>query len=327
MLTVQPAAGGAATMTYNGDFMRRKREDASSTAKYVWDGAQVLLDTDAGDATVARYTLAPFGYGDLVSQRRSNASAFYHFDSLGSTGALTDASEAITDTYLYDAWGVAKASSGSTANAHRYVGRLGYAQDAALAGYYLRRRYYLPAAGRFVSRDANSRDWYAYALNAPLGSVDPSGLQAGCTGAADPSARNAVRSACYLFWSQRGRRCAYTCASARTVNCMRTWCSSPNYRCVDPSDKWCCPVPPRPKDEEWCTYLYCNQNHPDPNGQMTWCPFSFSETSRCATPWWRVNMVYHELLHICGCCDEERAKAVAGCLADCLETVYAPQAR
>jgi YD repeat-containing protein len=57
VLTVQTAAG-VVTMIYDGDHMCRKRQDASCTAKYVWDGAQVLLDTDAGDATVARYTLA-----------------------------------------------------------------------------------------------------------------------------------------------------------------------------------------------------------------------------------------------------------------------------
>ena len=96
VLTISPASGGVVTMTYDSDLMRRKREDGASTAKYVWDGAQVLLDTDAADATVARYTLAPFGYGDLVSQRRSNASALYHFDALGSTRALTDSSEAFT---------------------------------------------------------------------------------------------------------------------------------------------------------------------------------------------------------------------------------------
>jgi hypothetical protein len=34
--------------------------------------------------TQAEYTLQPMTYGNLLSQRRSNASSFYHFDALGS---------------------------------------------------------------------------------------------------------------------------------------------------------------------------------------------------------------------------------------------------
>jgi YD repeat-containing protein len=151
VLTVLPSAGGTVTMTYDGDHMRRKREEGASAAKYVWDGAQVLLDTDAGDATVARYTLAPFGYGDLVSQRRSGATSLYHFDSLGSTRALTDASEAITDTYLYEAWGAVRATAGETPNPWRYMGNLGCAREESVSGYYLRRRHYRAEVGRFLT--------------------------------------------------------------------------------------------------------------------------------------------------------------------------------
>jgi RHS repeat-associated protein len=111
------------------------------------------METDAADATQARYTLAPFGYGDLVSQRRSNATSFYHSDMLGTTRALTAADQSLTDTYAYTAFGSRVASSESTANPYRYVGKLGYYQEAALDGCYLRRRYYTPGTGRFVSRD------------------------------------------------------------------------------------------------------------------------------------------------------------------------------
>ena len=165
MSTVSPASGGVVTMIYDGDFMRRKREDGASTAKYVRDGAQVLLDTDASDATVARYTLAPFGYGDLLSQRRSNASAFYHFDPLGSTRALTGSDEGVTDTYLYDAWGVTRASGETAINPWRHVGRLGYLREGAIEACLLRRRLYLPRLGRFVSREpaGDGEVPYAYA--------------------------------------------------------------------------------------------------------------------------------------------------------------------
>jgi len=116
LTVVQTPAGARVTMTYDGTHMRRRREEGDSTAKYLWDGTQILLETDAGDTTVARYTLAPFGYGDLLSQRRSNASSFYHFDAIGSTRALTAADQSTTDTYLYEAFGTLRTSSGTTTN-------------------------------------------------------------------------------------------------------------------------------------------------------------------------------------------------------------------
>jgi RHS repeat-associated protein len=178
VLTAQPSSGDPVTMTYDADHMRRQRAEGAATARYLWDGAQILMDLDGSDATVARYTQAPFGYGDLLSQRRSNATSFYHFDALGSTRALTESDEDISDTYLYDAWGVLKASTGSTINPYRYVGKLGYLREAALDGYLLRRRYYREGMGRFVSVDpaGMATPAYAYAANKPLLNVGPSGL-------------------------------------------------------------------------------------------------------------------------------------------------------
>jgi RHS repeat-associated protein len=180
VLTVKPSSGDPVTMTYDGDHMRRQRAEGAATAKYLWDGAQILMDLDGSDATVARYTLAPFGYGDLLSQRRSNATSFYHFDALGSTRALTESDEDISDTYLYDAWGVLKASTGSTTNPYRYVGKLGYLREAAINGYLLRRRYYREAGGRFLGPDPvyeAAASAYRYVTNRATRDADPSGEQ------------------------------------------------------------------------------------------------------------------------------------------------------
>ncbi|MBM3500205.1 MAG: RHS repeat-associated core domain-containing protein, partial [Armatimonadetes bacterium] len=180
MLTVQPSTGGRVTMTYDGDHLRRKRQNGSGTTKHVWDDQQVLLETNGNGATQARYTLTPFDYGDLVSMRRGNATSFYHFDVLGSTRALTDGDEAVTATYLYDAFGSLLASAGSTTNPYLYIGKLGYQQETGLSGYYLRRRHYQPVSGRFVTQDPvrdPGRSEYGYVRNAPGGRVDPSGAQ------------------------------------------------------------------------------------------------------------------------------------------------------
>jgi RHS repeat-associated protein len=97
---------------------------------------------------------------------------------LGTARALTAADEAVTDTYAYTAFGSRVASSESTANPYRYVGKLGYYAEAALDGYYLRRRYYQPGTGRFVSRDTARQAGvahYAYAGSRPGAALDPSG--------------------------------------------------------------------------------------------------------------------------------------------------------
>jgi RHS repeat-associated protein len=164
--------------------MRRQRQEGAATANYLRgassrrDGAQVLAETDGSNATVARYTLAPFGYGDLVAQRRSSATHWYHFDALGSTRALTDSGATVTDTALFQAFGTQVASSGSTVNPHSWVGKLGYATEARLSGYLLRRRYYQDGVGRFLSRDpmGGLAGDYTYVGQRPTRGVDPSGL-------------------------------------------------------------------------------------------------------------------------------------------------------
>jgi RHS repeat-associated protein len=177
--TIQ-SGGATATITYDGDFMRRKRQEGAATANFIWDGTQVLAETDGSNATVVRYTLAPFGFGDLVAQRRSAATHWYHFDALGSTRALTDSGAAVTDTALYQAFGTPVASSGSTVNPHSWVGRLGYATEARLSGYLLRRRHYSDGVGRFLSRDPMGGQVgdYLYVGQRPTRAADPGGEEA-----------------------------------------------------------------------------------------------------------------------------------------------------
>jgi len=168
---------GVLTMTYDADGLRRKKQDSSATAKFIWDGQKVLLETDAQGSTVVGYTLSDDVYGDLVSQRRSGASRFFHFDALGSTDRLTDANAGVTDSYTYYAFGQQRASSGTTTNPYRYVGRLGYYSNGTGA-LYLRARYYQGSAGRFLSADPLGAAWnrYAYGRSDPVNYIDPPGL-------------------------------------------------------------------------------------------------------------------------------------------------------
>jgi RHS repeat-associated protein len=108
----------------------------------------------------------------------NGTSSFYHYDALGSTTELTDASETVTDTYRYNAWGEILARTGTTANPHAYVGKERYynVPDAVL--YLLGLRYYTNGLGRFLTVDPAEAgtNWHEYASNCPAGFTDPSGL-------------------------------------------------------------------------------------------------------------------------------------------------------
>jgi len=137
----------------------------------------VLLETDGNGNTQVTYTQTPDIYGQIVSQRRSNTTTFYHHDALGSTLALTNSSETVTDSYRFYAFGGTLTNSGSTINPYQYVGNLGYYNEPALSLQYLRARYYQPSMGRFVSPDPISfADNYIYVSNNPATGPDPSGL-------------------------------------------------------------------------------------------------------------------------------------------------------
>lgn len=126
------------------------------------------------------YTLEPLQYGNLISQKRATTTSYYLYDGLGSTDRLTNASAAETDNYIYEAFGTTKASSGTTANSFRFVGRHGYYWNSDTDDYWIRARSYSPAAARFMSADPlfHRPAWqYQYAANNPSNRVDPSGLQ------------------------------------------------------------------------------------------------------------------------------------------------------
>ncbi len=189
MVKVELSGGAVNTMTYAGDGKRRRMEDSEGTHDLVWDGENIALDLDAS-STRAAYTHAPMGFGELISQRRSGASAFHHYDGLGSTDRLTDSAENTSISYLYKAFGEQSVLSGSHNNPFTWVGRLGYWRQKDPSDYWLRARIYDQLTGRFLSRDpvlqtaggqVPNGNLYIWPGNSPVVLVDPSGMQ-GCRG-------------------------------------------------------------------------------------------------------------------------------------------------
>ena len=154
---------------------------------YIWDDENdsLLMETDENGDTTAVYTNEPDQHGRVISQHRDGETSYYHYDALGSTHALTDASENITDTYLYTSFGDPVTATDSTPNSFRYVGEFGYYFDVAFGTYYVRRRVYQPIIGRWLSEDPagyiDGPNRYSYVNNNPMNRVDPSGLFCGCS--------------------------------------------------------------------------------------------------------------------------------------------------
>ncbi len=154
------------------------------TTMFVWDPVfdYVSHELDANNDVRAVYNNEPQQYGGVLSQRRGPTSHYHHHDALGSTRFLTDSSGNVTDTYLHDAWGNSVASTGTTVNPFKWVGKYGYYTDDSTGQVYVRARMYQPKSARWGSLDPlgfeDGPNRFAYTWNQPVIFVDPSGL--GC---------------------------------------------------------------------------------------------------------------------------------------------------
>jgi RHS repeat-associated protein len=175
--------GGASPIEYTYDFEgRRVGENVGGvTRQYLIDRhlpyGQVVAETDGGNQLVAQFT-----YGlDRLSQQRNGGTNFYLADGQGSTRQLTDTAAVVTDTWLYSAFGVELARTGTSENRFTYTGEQ---WDPNAGFYYLRARWMDPGLGRFFSLDSYAGDLqtpsslhrYFYANASPVNFTDPTGL-------------------------------------------------------------------------------------------------------------------------------------------------------
>ena len=161
---------------YGADGVRQTKRTTTSAVQFIYDGFNVIQEiNDITGQTSAEYFYGPRG---VLKQRRNNQDHWYLPDGLGSTTALTDAAENVTDTYTYEAFGNRVNSTGTTVNPYKYVAGSEYYTDDESDLMLLTFRYYDAALGRFITRDPASvgPNLYAYVSNNPLKYVDPTGL-------------------------------------------------------------------------------------------------------------------------------------------------------
>ncbi len=124
---IQSTIAGVITQySYDGMGNRLAKTEGTATTRYILDTngslSNVLAETDGSGSITAYYV---YGLG-LISKILPDGTAYYyHYDSRGSTVALTDAGENVTDKYAYDLFGKLANSTGSTTNPFKYVGRFG----------------------------------------------------------------------------------------------------------------------------------------------------------------------------------------------------------
>jgi RHS repeat-associated protein len=148
---------------------------------FFWDplSDNILEERDETGDVTTEYTTEPGLYGNLISQNRDGVESQYHFDALGSTLALTDDDQQVTDTYAYTAFGEVTAHTGSTLSPFHYVGQRGYYQDESMSDCAVRRRPLSTRVTRWLTLDqrsyADSVNLYLYTHNRPTSLIDPSG--------------------------------------------------------------------------------------------------------------------------------------------------------
>lgn len=59
LVEAEPLVGTPNTFAYDGGFQRVEREDSRGTRRYHWDGLNVIVERDGGDATAATHTHGP----------------------------------------------------------------------------------------------------------------------------------------------------------------------------------------------------------------------------------------------------------------------------
>ena len=172
-----------APVTRTSDELRFSKETGAGLVFYIWDRQNLIIEIDETGLTLADYTVAPQAYGAYISQHRDDSqSSFYHFDPLGSTAALTDGTEMVTDSYLYTAFGEVLPGTGTTANPYQFVGLFGYFRDETTGIYSIHQRDYGADVGRFKSDDpigfnAGDTNLQRPVGNNPINSIDPGGLE------------------------------------------------------------------------------------------------------------------------------------------------------
>ncbi len=143
---------------------------------------KMLVDETECMGKINRYVLSGALLAGRITQTvkgdgiKEIKTSYYHLDYLNSTKLVSDESGEVEVRYIYRAFGEQLAKLGTGEAKYTYGGK---ELDNETNLYYVNARYYDAVIGRFISEDParDGTNWYVYADNNPLRSVDPTGLK------------------------------------------------------------------------------------------------------------------------------------------------------
>ena len=164
------------TYSYNAEGRRISKISGTSTTRFIYEGASIILEVDESNDEIASNV---YGH-NLVTRNIDNVRGYYLYNGHGDTVTIVDTNGTILNTYEYDSFGVITSETGTFDNPYRYSG---YYYDIESDNYYLMSRYYNPSIARFISEDTYrgtlddplSLNRYVYVHNNPLIYYDPDG--------------------------------------------------------------------------------------------------------------------------------------------------------
>jgi RHS repeat-associated protein len=173
----QASLSGGVVVSHSYDALGRRVQrtsTSSGTTRFIYDGADVIRETDGSGNTTADYLNGP-GMDNKLRQTVGGTASYFLTDHLGTTRYLTDASGSISSSVSYDSFGNVNGSSAPTS--YTFTGR---EQEAESGLMYYRARFYDSQNGRFVSEDPiylnGGLNLYSYVGGNPVNLSDPSGL-------------------------------------------------------------------------------------------------------------------------------------------------------
>lgn len=153
---------------------RRSAKTVNGTAtNFLYDGPNTVQELASGAPTAN--LLTGLGVDETYSRADGVGVRSYLSDALGSTIALTDASDTIKTSYKYEPYGNTSVTGEVSTNAAQYTGR----ENDGTGLYFYRARYYHAGFSRFVTEDpiglSGGENLYAYVYGNPINLTDPSG--------------------------------------------------------------------------------------------------------------------------------------------------------
>ena len=168
---------------YDGDGVRRKRDDSNGTVHYLGGYERKLADTHNSEVVTKYYSASLGAMSRPVAFRRGGTLHWVGADHLGGTIRVLDSSFTALDGMRYKPYGEDRDTGSALVTDRKFTGQT---EDEAAGLYWYASRAYDTEIGRFVSPDPivpapgnpQSLNRYSYVYNNPLKFVDPSGNSA-----------------------------------------------------------------------------------------------------------------------------------------------------